>query len=225
MSRTKSADRLAAEESLFAAIDNGKSINAAANELGLDRRRAYAWAKARVGAQAPDEVASPKPPTPPPSEPTKVGKKGARPITEKTAAKLLEMAFLFLAIRQSEPLWLLDEADKDILGSPLADSLAMIPGPIADVVNRYAAPGVFLGSLIGVVEAKQRRIKAKKGAGATYGAPRGVPTPPRTDAAQPAPPPPSAPTPPIGDLASAVAAAKGGLTNLDEISDTERELH
>ena len=230
MANVKSPKRIEQEARLFAEIDGGKSVNAAAQSVGVDSRKAYAWNKARKPAADNAEIPAPGPPRKEPTEPTKVGKKGRRPITEETAAKLLEGVFLLLAVRYGEPIWLLDANEKRALGPPLADSLSMIPGPLADAVNTYAAPGVLITTLVGIIAAKSSAIAAQK-AGRPfrvvppYTAPNGVQGPRAADVPQnnPRPQPPPRPATNIEDLAAAVAAAKesGGLTAQDEPMDGE----
>ena len=231
MAQQKSEQRLEREKALFAAIDSGMSVGAAAKSIGLDARKAYGYNKAR-NAETP-QIDAPGPPKDVPSEPIKVGKTGKggkRPITEDTATKLIEGIFILLAIAQSKPLWLLTSPEKSALGGPLADSLAMVPGPIANAVNTYAAPGVLATTIIGIVASKSRAIAAKRA-----GKPFAQYTPPQPTSARgdyvpqgaaPQPPPAQAQRtePDITDFRSAAAAAKGGLAAFDEANELEEEL-
>lgn len=155
-------------------------------------------------------------------------KRGAKVITEATAQKLCEGVFLIAAVMERDPrckpIWLLTDAEKKILGEPLADSLAAIPAPLAAVVNTYAAPTVFVTSLVGVITAKQRQVNEIKG-----GPRRPPPPPPRSDngaTVQPPPPPQHEAQNVENDmeLAAAVAASKGGLQAEDEPDEAERHF-
>ncbi len=64
-------------------------------------------------------------------------------ITEKTAAKIMEGIFLILAVQQQEEEWALSDTEKRDLAGPLSDSLAMLPSPLAKVVNEYAVTAVL----------------------------------------------------------------------------------
>ena len=163
-----------------------------------------------------------------PAEPAKKSRRVAKTITSATAEKLIEGMFLLAAVSQSEPIWLLDDVERTALGGPLADSLAVIPSPIAAAVNAYAAPVVFFTTLIGVVRAKQNRIAARAGAGKPAAAPApGAAAPPSTNG-RPAPTPnghvaAGAPFTTLdNDLAAAVAAAKGTLLDVDEPDQNDR---
>jgi len=129
------------------------------------------------------------------------GRSGA--ITEKTAGQILSMGFFIAASMSSEPIWYLEDDQRDRLAVPFADSCANLPAPIARAVNQYAAPGVFLGELYAVIMEKQKQIQ-NKGAQPTRvrtGAQQSAQAPPRQ-------PPPTIPTPDPVDVARAAAEVK-----------------
>lgn len=227
MPAQKSAVRVAFEERVLA----GESYNAVAAELGVDRRKAYQWDKALHPPTNDAEPPTARGVTNVEAPAKNAGGKAKRPITEETAGKLCEGIFLAVAIVNHEPLWLLDDAEKKELAGPAADSLAMLPNPIADAINTYATPGVFLTAIIAIVNHK-RALIANKGRG-----PRGVaPAPQATRPAAQAPPAAESPAASpaqespmtAADLAAAAANAaagsRGTLTDLDEQDPAEREL-
>lgn len=209
----------------------GKSVKDLIAELQIPKSTAYQWNSAAKDAA--NETAPPDSVPPPEVKATKGsskrggsrgGRMSVRPISEDTAATLLSGIFFIPAMMQSEPEWMLTEAQKQMLAGPFADSLRVMPAPIADAVNTYSAPGVFLTSLAAVVTQKANRIAYKRAM-----VKRGFRVPPANGAPPPAPPaegtapiaedvpPPQAPPPAVdSDLASAMAAAKGSLTEQDE---------
>lgn len=216
----------------------GKSVKALIIDLGIPKSTAYQWNTAAKDAAdedaAPDSIAPPSV-TPASSRSKRGGRRMAvKPISEETAKMLLSGMFFVPAMLQSEPEWLLTPEQKEMLGSPFADALRVIPNPIADVVNTYAAPGVFLSSLLAVVTHKTNRIAQKRlmhSRGAVV-PPRGpigiVRSPASTDSPQANGPIPGAGAPfasapasstagaGIDDVRAAMEAAKGSLTDLDE---------
>src|SRR5579862_6242649 len=217
-------------------ISEGRSVKELTLELGIPKSTAYQWKNARTDDD--DERRDPQPVAPPAVETTKrgrgrgKGKVSVRPITEETAGLLCAGLFMIPAMMQNEPDWLLSDVEKASLAGPFADSLRVMPAPVADAINTYSAPGIFLTSLTAIVVRKQKTIYSKRNPARTLqqrpGAPiAGAPT------AAPRPPGPPTPAPqnqnftegaPVGnskdDIASAFQAAKGSLQTLDESDDS-----
>lgn len=143
----------------------------------------------------------------------------ATAITEKTAGRLIQMGFLMAAIRQQEPERLLKDFERDELGASFADSLSVVPAPIASAINAYASPFIFVGELYGVIEAQNNRIAAKR-------ARRPItPSAGKAPVIASNPLPENPPAPPVSmnvDLAEAVAAMHGTLTADDDVDNAER---
>lgn len=163
--------------------------------------------------------------TPPKETPKKPGgrKRSAR-ITEEAAGKLCEGMFLIAAVMSGEEEWLLTDTQRRALGGPLADTMEVIPSPIATAINDYAAPGVFATTLFGVIVQKQRAIAAKK---TRPPAVRPGQAPPRSPAAPPVDHPIAAPAdrgpvvnPPI-DMKKAVDAAADARSALADMDASE----
>lgn len=167
----------------------------------------------------------------------------AKAITEATAEKLVEGCFMVAAVMTREELWLLEDFERKSLGPALADSLALVPAPIANAVNAYAGPTVFFTTLFGIINAKNNAIRRKRGAlAAAQRNGQGVSAAQRVDMSRTTTPPPTsaaqaaeaaaAQTTTVQprmvavdmDLATAVAASKAGLRDEDDADEAERHL-
>lgn len=215
----------------------GKSVKELIMELGVPKSTAYQW---NTAAKDSENDNAPPDSVPPPSVASTAkpragkrtgGKITVRPISEDTAGTLLAGIFFVPAMLQSEPEWMLTPEQKAMLAGPFADSLRVVPAPIADAVNTYSAPGIFLTSLAAVVSQKANRIahkRALRARGVVQFRPAGshpgagaAPPPQGQETAQAAAdrdeaPPAQAPPAVDNDLASAMAAARGSLTEQDE---------
>lgn len=223
-------------------VNAGEDAIAVAKELSIHPSTARLWlrkSKAPEATAPPTNVDGDGEPGAPllgkaqQAEPRKRGgRQTAKVITEQTAEKLCEGMFLLAAVFTREEEWMLNEVEKKALSEPLADSLALVPAPIAAAVNAYAAPTVFASTLIGIITAKTNRIANKSRRGLTVVQPRTQPAQPQQ---QQAPQQQQREQPQqqqtlfnrqeeIDDVQSAVAAAKGTLREFDDGDDGEKNI-
>jgi hypothetical protein len=213
-------------------LNAGKSVKEMIVDLGIPKSTAYQWRSARKDEhdeeQAPDILAPPAVDAAPRGKrgSAKRGRLTVKPISEETAGILISGLFFVPALFTDEELWLLTPTQKQMLAGPFADSLHVIPAPVADAINTYSAPAVFMTSLGAVIKQKMNEIAKKKRAGFTAPPPPAPPfelraVPPQFVGAPPTPEPPrSAPAAPqIKDIASAFDAARASLQHLDETDD------
>jgi hypothetical protein len=220
-------------EKFFSRLSEGASIATLVKELNVGQSTLYNWKKARelesgpiprTETEGPPDVESPG--TISAAKPSRNGKKKSGPITEETAGQLLGGMSLFFAIFSGEPLLMLDTGEQKQLAPSFADSLALIPNPIADAVNTYAAPGIFLSGLGAIYAKKIRLINEKKALQRRGVAPAAAQRVVEQANPNPNAPPqtPATPTDMAAAAAAAAAAAKGSLTSLDGASEGEELL-
>ena len=207
-------------EEFCAARDAGEPIVELIRKAVVPRTTAYKWEKRRAPQQQPADPIEHDEPIEDEGEPLKVearvekpSKPKARakkePITEATAGKLMEGMFMLAAILQNEEEWLLTPAERSALAQPLADSLEIIPNPIAKAINDYAAPMVFLSAVVGIVTTKQKRIAAKQ---------RGKVVPMQQRPAPAAPPAPPSPAP------VSQAVAREAVSKMAAMEDSKSQI-
>ena len=210
-------------EEFCEARENGEPIVELLKRNTVPRTTAYKWEKRRAPKPAVDAADDDETE----GEPVTVGQRPAvekikpkakrkEPITEATAGKLVEGMFMIAAIVQNEEEWLLSPAERAALAQPLADSLDIIPNPIAKAINDYAAPVVFLSAIVGVVTTKQKRIAAKHS--------KVVLLPRRPGA--PASPPPASPASPRAADPSPIgqAVAREAVSKMAAIDDSKSQI-
>ena len=196
-----------------ARLANGEDVRAISDEIGVSLSTVQKWKDA--------EEAEPSGVAPPPLPATK-GKRAKRqprrPITEETAGKLCAGIFALVATLDGldgtdSSFWFLSDVERQALAGPMADSLSVLPTSVADAVNTYSAPAIFVTSFAAVVKHKMgMRKNAKRGhlRAVVNLAPRpqSVPT---QSTPQPTPPP-VTPTSQL-DLGAALAAMHGSLAD------------
>lgn len=211
-------------------IADGKTPKEIAEGAGVSVTTVYNYKRQEV-----DEPAGVAPPN---VETTGTGKarrisKKSRPITEETAGNLCGGIFAIAAMLDG-PEWFLSPEERQALGVPLADSLRVLPAPIAEGVNLYSAPVVFVTTLSTIMYAKGKR-RAMRGNRPpnplrVVQPQTVVPSPPVTASSQtdmnlgaPSVQPSATPTVEVpSDILAAAAAAKGGLTGIDESDEASR---
>lgn len=134
-------------------INNGLSPKEIALGAGVSVTTVYNYKK--------QELDDPKGTAPPNVETEGSGKtrrisRKSKPITEETAGNLCAGIFAIAAMMDG-PEWFLSQEEKSALASPLADSLRILPAPIAEGVNLYSAPVVFVTTLSTIMYAKGRK--------------------------------------------------------------------
>jgi hypothetical protein len=212
------------KEKLDALLDEGKPPKEIAGEMGISITTVYNYKK--------QEHADPAGTAPPNVETTGTGTrkkivKRSKPITEETAGQLCAGIFSIAAMMDG-PEWFLSPEERDALGAPLADSLRILPAPIAEGVNLYSAPVMFVTTLSTIMYAKGKR-RAMRG---QRPAPHLRPVPPQAQTSAPGPTPPqpkstesASPSTAANmnakvdispEVLAAANAAKGGLRGIDE---------
>ncbi len=211
----------------------GEKASTLAAETGLNPSTVQKWFAA--------DSAEPRG-VPPPAPAEKKGggayknSGGRRPITEQTAGMLCAGLFTIAAIFDGET-WLLTTVERDALAGPFADSMRALPSPVAGAINTYSAPATFVCVFTAIVNHKVRvRREARKPKATpppiarpnTNGATHAAPTAPGAQPSGVVPPAPFASAPPANGavridplLAEALAAARGGLRDLDPQEETE----
>jgi transposase-like protein len=241
--------RAAALEQLAVLEAQGKSVRQAAAEMKMPAGTLETWRRAARGADPPtskkraagsagENEGEPKAVIPPPIAQKGARKAPRRPITEQTAGALVAGLFSIAAMldREGAGVWFLTTEERDALARPMADSLRVLPSPVADAIEQYTAPGVFATTLATVIGAKMRRraeaTAERRKRAAAAGARPGAPTPPpnlRPVWAAPTPPTPPRPngshnsatmTP---EAADAIDAARGALSGIDEHENADAE--
>lgn len=207
-------------------IDDGLSVKEIAAGAGVSVSAVYNYKK--------QEVDEPKGTAPPNIETTGTGRskrisKRSKPITEETAGQLCAGIFAVAAMMDG-PEWFLSTEERDALGAPLADSLRILPGPIAEGINLYSSPVMFVTTLSTIMYAKGKRRALRGNRPPLRSVQPNVAPQPTTPAGPPSPAPspvsvtPKDVTPPASvdispSIVAAAAAAKGGLSSMDEADD------
>lgn len=128
---------------------------------GFTKTAAYKW-QTEFKAQQPPIVEDV--PTPPrveaPTDPVKPGRNKVA-VTEETAGMILTLLFNIWAGITHEELRVLTPSQRSRLQGPFAHTLRTIPNPIADLINTYAPPVSFVGSLISVINEQNDLIVAR----------------------------------------------------------------
>ncbi len=210
-------------EEFCSARDAGEPIVELIRKEAVPRTTAYKWEKRRApkptassAEETPDELEDEGEPlkvearVEKPSKPKPRAKK--EPITAATAGKLMEGMFMLAAILQNEEEWLLTPAERSALAQPLADSLEIIPNPIAKAINDYAAPMVFLSAVVGIVTTKQKRIAAKQRSKVV----------PMQQRPAPAAPSPASPSPAPAPVSQAVA--REAVSKMAAMEDSKSQI-
>lgn len=219
-------------EEFCAARESGSSVIDLVKSGALPRTTAYKWEKKRAPAvpqsvpidefeQVSDDEGEPatvRVKTEPAPKATSRKRTGEK-ITEQTAGKLIEGMFLMASVLQNEPEWLLTADERSAVAGPLADTLDIIPNPIAKAVNEYAAPAVLATTLFGIITAKAKRIERKRMTPART--PQSAPI--VTEAAPPRPDLRVVPPPIVDDVgrSAAAAAAAASAASKSELADDE----
>lgn len=218
------------KEKLDTLLDEGKPPKEIAAEMGVSVTTVYNYKK--------QEHADPTGTAPPNIETTGTGTrkrivKKSRPITEETAGQLCAGIFSIAAMMDG-PEWFLTIEERDALGPTLADSLRILPAPIAEGVNLYSAPVMFVTTLSTIMYKKGRERAFRGNRPPLRSVPRANPQPASsqatsTVASQPeksvnsqtvAAPQTNATASSVEispEIIAAAAAAKGGLRGIDEI--------
>lgn len=168
------------QEKVLRLLGEGRKVKDIVSETGLSPSKVYAWRKqgfTEPTGFAPPNVSSPRGPN--------RGK--AKPITDETGKQLLSGIFAIIAMIDGEE-WFLTQTEGKALGDAFADTLRVVPNPVADAINTYSAPAIFATTLGAVV---QHKFNLRKQRGRR---PVIVPVPPRNPNVSnanvpPAPPP------------------------------------
>lgn len=157
MSRFKDFNK----DEAIAAFEQGMTANEL-TKAGFTKGSVYKWQQQWKAEQRSVEEAEVPPaiksPTDPPETRPSSRSKG---ISEETAGHLLTMGFgLWAAIKKNDLCYLTD-AEKKTLQSPFAQTLRVVPNPIADLMNTYAPPVTFVTLLFEVVSKKNEQMEAE----------------------------------------------------------------
>jgi hypothetical protein len=148
----------------FALFNDGLKPKDLVREHGVGKV-AYKW-YAAYNAENPTitEIPPTEDDTAPPVKPlpTVKGKKAAGSITEETAGYLLSGMFAIYATMSKEELWFLTDTETHALRIPFSESLKSLPAPVANMVNAYSPPLVFVATLASVISQKQDAIRVKQ---------------------------------------------------------------
>lgn len=87
--------------------------------------------------------------------------KKVRGISPKTVGWICAAGFMYAANRAGDETWLLTDAQQKMLGDSGSEALAIVPAPIASLINDYAGPAVFVTCLLDVIKTKKDRIDEK----------------------------------------------------------------
>jgi hypothetical protein len=134
-------------------LRSGRKVKDIVAETGIPQHRVYKVRREEYNEPegvAPPNVSSPR-----------KGHGKAKPITDETGKQLISGIFVVVAMMDG-PEWFLSDLEGKALGSALADSLRVVPNPIADAINTYSAPAIFATTLGAVIQHKLN-LRARRG--------------------------------------------------------------
>jgi hypothetical protein len=163
--------RVSAEkrEEAFEFLRNGASTEDVVETFGVSAITVEKWRAEATG--------EPTAVSPPSVKMTGRGKKkhAVKPISDETAGMIAAAVFSIAALVDQEPCWYLTDVERKALAEPLAESLKLLPSPVADAVNAYTAPGVLITVSATIINHKLQYRAAKR-----TGKLRAVPNSPRS---------------------------------------------